>query len=146
MKVYVTVGLVVVAVLGLVMLMTVPKIMAKTSEPVYCASCHVMEAEYTAWGKAGAHSRKWCVECHLPHQNQAAYYVWKSLDGMKDMYVFHLGRVPDEIHASEHAREVLQANCIRCHAEAVAHIQKDRQCWSCHKRITHRYSGMRDTI
>ena len=113
---------------------------------VYCISCHVMEAEYEAWMHAGAHRRKNCVDCHLPNENKFVHYLWKSIDGLKDLIVFHSGQVPEQIKISSHGREVLQNNCIRCHETTVMVIDTDRQCWNCHKRISHIHTGIRATL
>lgn len=66
-----------------------PQLLAKSEHPSFCAGCHVMEAEYDAWAHAGAHRRKACIDCHLPNDNAAIHYVWKSLDGMKDIALFY---------------------------------------------------------
>ncbi len=118
-----------------------PKLLARTETPEFCASCHVMEAEYEAWFHTGAHRRIRCVDCHLPHQNPAVYYMWKGIDGTRDAVMFHTGLVPDRIEISRHGQDVLQDNCLRCHAEAVAMIDKERRCWGCHRRLAHRTSG-----
>ncbi|HYA43933.1 MAG TPA: cytochrome c nitrite reductase small subunit [Syntrophobacteraceae bacterium] len=118
-----------------------PKLLEKSETPDFCVSCHVMEAEYEAWFHEGVHRRIKCVDCHLPHRDAAAYYVWKSIDGLKDMVVFYSGQVPEFIKASEHAQHVLQSNCIRCHETTVENIDNERQCWRCHRRLVHVRSG-----
>jgi cytochrome c nitrite reductase small subunit len=118
-----------------------PKLLARSETPDFCSSCHVMESQYEAWFHEGAHRRINCVDCHLPHHNIGAHYLWKSIDGMKDVVVFYSGRVPETIKASEHAQEVLQDNCIRCHTATVEKIDNERQCWSCHRRLAHIRSG-----
>ena len=127
--------------MGGFLMLGLPKLLAKSEMPDFCASCHVMEAEYEAWFHEGAHRRINCVDCHLPRNNVAAHYIWKSLDGLKDMVVFYSGRVPELIEASDHAQHVLQSNCIRCHETSVEMIDNDRQCWSCHRRLMHLRSG-----
>ncbi|MEW6221147.1 MAG: cytochrome c nitrite reductase small subunit [Thermodesulfobacteriota bacterium] len=123
-----------------------PRLLASSSQPDFCAGCHVMEAEFMAWSHAGAHRRKLCVDCHLPNENVAVHYLWKSLDGLKDVVAFYSGRVPDRIEVTEHGRQVLQANCVRCHEEAVEMIGQERPCWACHRRIAHRRSGSIETL
>ena len=131
--------------IGVFCLLGPPRLLAKSEKADFCASCHVMEAEYEAWFHEGAHRRINCVDCHLPHDNMTAHYVWKSLDGMKDTFVFYSGRVPERIEASDHARRVLQSDCIRCHETSVEMIGKDRLCWSCHRRLVHVRSGSIET-
>ena len=91
----------------------------------FCINCHAMEAEYEAWMHSGAHRRKDCVDCHLPNENKFVHYLWKSIDGLKDLIVFHSGQVPEQIKISSHGREVLQNNCIRCHETTVMVIDTD---------------------
>lgn len=146
------IGLLGLAVLGLAVFAAIfmalgpPRLLAKSEAPSFCAGCHVMEGEYDAWSHAGAHRREMCVDCHLPNGNKTLHYVWKSIDGMKDTVAFYSGRVPDRISISSHGREVLQSNCIRCHENAVAYIDKERPCWQCHRRIAHRGAGQIQTL
>jgi cytochrome c nitrite reductase small subunit len=123
-----------------------PRLLAKSETPDFCASCHVMEAEYEAWSHAGAHRRQKCVDCHLPNHNTAMHYLWKSIDGMKDTLAFYSGRVPERIEISDHGQQVVQANCIRCHEITVIHISQERLCWQCHRRIAHQGTGQIQTL
>ena len=127
---------------GLFLAIGPPGLLARSETPDFCASCHVMESQYEAWFHQGAHRRIRCVDCHLPNDNLAAHYVWKSIDGMKDVVVFNSGRVPDDIRISEHGRRVVQANCVRCHDEAVFMINQERPCFDCHRRVRHRLTGV----
>lgn len=119
-----------------------PQLLAKSEMPEFCSSCHVMEAQYEAWFHEGAHRRILCVDCHLPHQNVAVHYTWKSIDGMKDMMIFYSGRVPETIKISTRGQNVLKANCIRCHEMTVDRIDTGRPCWECHRRLAHIRSGV----
>lgn len=119
-----------------------PQLLAKSESPEFCgSSCHVMEEQYTAWSHAGAHRRIRCVDCHLPNSNHLEHYLWKSIDGMKDVVAFHSGELPERINLSRHGSQVVQENCIRCHAEAVSAMDTTRQCWSCHRQLRHRLTG-----
>lgn len=132
------VGLVVLAIL----LVGPPQLLAKSESPAFCgSSCHVMEEQYTAWSHAGAHRRIRCVDCHLPNDNHFEHYLWKSIDGMKDVVAFHSGQIPERIALSNHGSQVVQDNCIRCHAEAVSSMDTTRQCWGCHRQLRHRLTG-----
>jgi cytochrome c nitrite reductase small subunit len=112
----------------------------------YCIRCHVMQAEYEAWMHSGAHRRKECVDCHLPNENKAVHYIWKAIDGMKDVIIFHSGKIPEQIKISSHGEKVLQSNCIRCHETTVMLMDQGRKCWSCHRRITHLHTGITETF
>jgi cytochrome c nitrite reductase small subunit len=119
-----------------------PQLLAISESPAFCASCHVMEEQHTSWSHAGAHRRIRCVDCHLPNGNPLVHYVWKSIDGMKDVVSFHSGMVPERITLSSHGAKVVQSNCIRCHAEAVSQMDATRQCWGCHRQLRHRLTGI----
>ncbi len=145
LRIVIVAGLVVVAV-AIFLLHGPPKLLAKSESPGFCASCHVMESEFESWAHEGAHRRKLCVDCHLPNENVAIHYVWKSIDGLKDIAFFYSGRVPEHIKLTSHGEKVLQANCIRCHKETVEFMDHDRKCWECHRRIMHKRSGSIETI
>lgn len=134
-------GLAAVAVMAFVALGP-PRLLEKSEAPTFCAGCHVMGDQYTAWSHAGAHRRIRCVDCHLPNGNPVVHYVWKSIDGMKDVVAFYSGHVPDPIKLSGHGAKVVQANCIRCHGEAVSRMDTTRQCWGCHRQLRHRLTGI----
>ncbi|MEW6428499.1 MAG: cytochrome c nitrite reductase small subunit [Thermodesulfobacteriota bacterium] len=145
-------GLTVLALLATAVLVSIfvavgpPQLLARSESPLFCAGCHVMESEYEAWSHAGAHRREMCVDCHLPNDNTLLHYTWKSIDGLKDVAVFYSGRVPERITISEHGRKVVQQNCLRCHETTVMHIDQERICWDCHRRISHRRSGAITTL
>jgi cytochrome c nitrite reductase small subunit len=119
-----------------------PGLYAKSETPEFCGSCHVMDTEYEAWFHGGAHSRIKCVDCHLPNDTLPRHLVWKSIDGLWDLASFHSGWVSDPITLSGHGARVVQENCLRCHAETMARVNEDRQCWTCHRRMTHKQVGI----
>lgn len=122
-----------------------PQLLAKTETPLFCSSCHVMQSQYEAWTNVGAHRTIKCVDCHLPHENMGVYYVWKSIDGMKDMVVFYSGQTPEIIEISNRQQRVVQSNCIRCHEARVEMIDQERNCWECHRWLQHNLAGYRIT-
>ncbi len=123
-----------------------PKLLARSESPDFCASCHVMQAEYEAWAHTGAHRRKACIDCHLPNDNLALHYAWKSLDGVKDIALFYSGMAHERATISEHGMQVLQGNCIRCHGSTAQFIDPERKCWECHRRLRHRWSGVQSGV
>lgn len=135
-----------VVVVLLLLLFGPPQLLAKSDSPAFCGSCHVMEAQYEAWAHTGAHRRKQCVDCHLPNDNSGVHYLWKGIDGLKDVALFYSGMVPERIKITEHGARVLQANCIRCHEQTVMRINLERNCWECHRRLMHTRSGAMQTI
>lgn len=131
-------------VVGAFLLFGPPQLLATSETPEFCAACHVHESHYEAWFHVGAHRSLKCVDCHLPGESLAAHYVWKSIDGMRDVAVFYSGRAPDILELTDHAKAVLQANCIRCHEGRVAMIDQQRPCWECHRFVQHRRAGVRE--
>ena len=131
---------------GLFVLFGPPQLYAKTGSPEYCGSCHVMEAEYDAWRHAGAHRRIKCIDCHLPNDNKVNHLAWKNIDGMTDMFKFYTGQVQENLRISDRGGKTVLENCKRCHEETIARISEDRKCWDCHRRLSHKVSGVRDTI
>jgi cytochrome c nitrite reductase small subunit len=123
-----------------------PQLYAKSSTPEFCAGCHVMETEYEAWRHTGAHRRIKCVDCHLPNDTKVRHLTWKNIDGMKDMILFYSGKVSENLRISERGARVVQENCRRCHEETIARINVDRNCWECHRRLSHKFSGAMDTL
>ncbi len=123
-----------------------PQLLAKSESPDFCSQCHVMESQYESWMHQGAHRRKLCVDCHLPNDNAAVHYVWKSIDGLKDVLFFYSGMTPEHIELSSHGADVVRANCIRCHESTVSMISHERKCWDCHRRIMHKRSGSIETV
>ena len=86
------------------------------------------------------------MDCPLPNENTALHYVWKSLDGIKDLTLFYSGMASEHIKISSKGADVLQANCIRCHESAVEFISQERKCWECHRRLQHRRTGAMATL
>src|SRR3954468_15054941 len=37
-----------------------------SSDPRACMNCHIMNDEYSSWGKSSHHAAAKCVDCHLP--------------------------------------------------------------------------------
>ena len=119
-----------------------PKLYAKSASPEFCSSCHVMEANYENWFHNGGHRRTLCVDCHLPNDHPVNHLMWKSLDGMKDVWIFYSGKVPERIKLSEHGASVVVDNCRRCHEQMVSFVKEDRRCWECHRRLSHLTTGV----
>ena len=117
------------------------------SAPETCANCHVMDSQYENWYHAPHEKATECVDCHLPHENVAAYYLEKGRQGAKDVYAFTTGDIPVAIRASEKTKGIIQSNCLRCHEQKVESIVMgaqpfDRYCWDCHRTVSHGTRGL----
>ena len=112
-----------------------------------CNNCHVMDAQYENWYHAAHERVAVCTDCHLPHQNIVSYYIYKGYSGMKDVLSFTFKTYPDAIRATQQTNQIVQANCIRCHANTVDSIIAsaqpfDRYCWDCHRSVAHGERGL----
>ncbi len=117
------------------------------SAPETCANCHVMDSQYENWYHAAHEKVTECVDCHLPHDNIAVYYLEKGRQGAKDVLAFTTGNIPIAIRASLRSQNIIQQNCIRCHNDTVENIVMgaqsfDRQCWDCHRSVAHGARGI----
>lgn len=111
--------------------------------PETCMNCHVMNASYVTW-RHGSHARTaTCNDCHVPHTSLAAQYAFKAKDGLWHATVFTMRWEPQVIRLAARAVPVVEANCRRCHAEAIvdvaqaAHQPGDLRCWDCHRETPH---------
>jgi cytochrome c nitrite reductase small subunit len=107
-----------------------------------CANCHVMDSMYENHFHAPHRAWTTCADCHLPHDNLAIYYMEKGRQGAHDVYVFSTGQTPQLIRLNKNSRQIVQQNCIRCHADAVETIMAgvqpfERRCWDCHRSVAH---------
>jgi cytochrome c nitrite reductase small subunit len=123
-----------------------PKLYAKSESPEFCASCHVMASEYENWFHAGAHRRVKCVDCHLPNDNLARHLIWKGIDGGRDFLTFHTGLYAKDIRLTPAGAKIVKENCLRCHAETMARVSEDRNCWVCHRQLSHQQTGVVATL
>lgn len=139
---YVLGALVLVLILGVFTAFGPPGLYAKSESPEFCGSCHVLQPEYEAWFHSGAHAQIKCVDCHLPNDTFASHLLWKSLDGLKDWGKFHTGMVSQDIRISKHGARVVADNCRRCHTETMARVNEERECWTCHRKMTHKQTGI----
>jgi cytochrome c nitrite reductase small subunit len=122
-----------------------PGLYAYSATPEFCNSCHVMNSRYEAWFHNGAHRRIKCVDCHLPNDTAVNHFMAKMLDGGQEALLFHSGRVSEPIRLSAHGAKVLRENCLRCHTETMARVNEERNCWFCHRSLSHLLTGVRQT-
>ncbi len=108
------------------------------NDPATCANCHVMAGHYAGWQAAPHHLVATCNDCHTPAGGIAKYVV-KATNGYHHSMAFTLGGYPEVIRARPQSREVVEANCRRCHAalvDGVAH-GGDVSCVRCHPSVGH---------
>lgn len=111
--------------------------MQATDQAAFCGRCHVMaEAAWTH--KKSVHAKQTCNECHAPH-NLAAKMPFKARAGTHDIMVNTFGKPDDVIHATNSTKEVVQANCRRCHEAATMDVSMNvkANCTDCHRNVPH---------
>ncbi len=116
-------------------------------DPAACANCHIMQTQYDAWQKASHHHVAVCVDCHVPESFIPKYLV-KAENGWRHGKLFTTGGFVEPIVVQQAGREILQANCIRCHRDLTADMRagadalgsshdSDLPCTHCHANVGH---------
>ena len=120
-----------------------------SDNPETCTNCHIMAPQYATWNHSSHREVAHCNDCHVPHNNFLNKYYFKAKDGLRHATIFTLRREPQVIFILEEGAEVVQQNCIRCHADllvdpklkgTVAHHttkRTGRKCWECHREVPH---------
>jgi len=111
--------------------------MNTTDQAGFCGSCHSM-AEAALTHKQSLHAKFACNECHAPH-NIAAKIPFKTKEGARDIFATVAKTIPDMIHPGEETREVVQANCLRCHEAGIqtVNMTSKTHCTDCHRHVPH---------
>jgi cytochrome c nitrite reductase small subunit len=108
-----------------------------TDQASFCASCHAMDE--AAWThKQSLHAQFDCNECHTPASIPAKVSS-KAKTGLHDVFVNVSGKVPDLLHARQDMKDVIQANCRRCHVSTTRSVAMDVKpyCTDCHRSVPH---------
>ena len=117
-----------------------------SDSPETCMNCHVMTDAYASWQRGSHGQTAVCVDCHIPHSNPVAKLAFKGMDGIRHSYVFTVRSEPQVLKLSSGAIPVVQANCLRCHANHFDMIRlpgpKERKCWDCHSNIHGEVHGL----
>jgi cytochrome c nitrite reductase small subunit len=114
-----------------------------TSRPEACNNCHIMNDQYNSWVKGSHHSVARCVDCHLPH-SLIPKYISKMDNGFFHSWAFTFENFHQPIQIKKRNMNILQKNCITCHAEMVSAIlpggaehYQPQSCTLCHANVGH---------
>jgi cytochrome c nitrite reductase small subunit len=114
-----------------------------SDDPKACINCHVMTPEYATW-QHSSHARvATCNDCHVPHDSTLSKYYFKAKDGFRHSLLFTLRKEHQVMQAIPESKQVIQENCLRCHAQVVqevkaqAHADATRSCTDCHRETPH---------
>ena len=116
-----------------------------STDPRTCLNCHVMRPQYEAWLKSGHRHTTVCVDCHLPERGLVKW-VAKADQGFRHSLAFTLQNFKEPIEIKPWDRDIVQANCLRCHADfvhavTVAPVRGDLDCLHCHAGAGHGAGG-----
>lgn len=112
-----------------------------STDPAACANCHIMRPQYDSWQKASHHAVATCADCHLPHEF-VHKYVAKLENGWNHSRAFTLQDFAEPIVITAENAEILQANCLHCHADlvhdqSIALTTDAPRCVGCHVSVGH---------
>lgn len=112
--------------------------MQATDQAAFCGGCHIM-GEAALTHSISGHAKLACNECHAPY-NLAAKLPFKAVAGTSDVLDTLRKNYPDVIHAEKKHKDVIQANCVRCHAVTLQNVAMDAKasCTECHRSVPHR--------
>ena len=110
-------------------------------DPAACANCHIMWSQYDSWQKSSHHTVATCVDCHLPH-DFIGKYLAKAENGWNHSRAFTLQDFAEPIAITEKNADILQANCLYCHADLVhgqvgGRPEDAPRCVHCHSGVGH---------
>jgi len=114
-----------------------------SNDPKACVNCHIMRDQYEGWQKGSHHAVATCNDCHVP-QSFPAKYVAKALNGYHHSRGFTLGDFHEPIQIKPANSQILQDNCLRCHATIVQDVVHGSttaadavRCVQCHRHVGH---------
>jgi len=120
-----------------------------SDKPETCVNCHIMAPQYSTWKHSAHREVAHCNDCHVPHNTVINKYYFKAKDGMRHASIFTLRKEPQVILIREEGANVVQENCIRCHAAMLQNIEDmrnrnitgeisfEKKCVSCHRETPH---------
>lgn len=122
---------------GMVAMVGIGMAVKGTDGAAFCNSCHSMNE--AAWTHSQSVHRQFdCNECHTP-ADYVAKLPYKAKVGLHDIYVNTTSTVPDLIHTKQDMKDVIQANCRRCHVGTTMDVAMDVKpyCTDCHRSVPH---------
>jgi cytochrome c nitrite reductase small subunit len=111
-------------------------------DPRACVNCHIMRPQYDAWQKSSHHQVAVCIDCHLP-EAFIPKYLAKAENGWRHGEKFTTQQFVEPIVVQAKGRAILEANCLRCHAELAHQIatgsspEQQLPCTHCHSGVGH---------
>jgi len=116
-----------------------------SENPTACINCHIMRDQFDGWQKAGHHATATCNACHIPH-DFVGKYLAKAEHGFWHSKGFTLQDFHEPIRISDRDRDIVNRNCIHCHADLVDPLTapaaaqghgSETNCLHCHAHVGH---------
>jgi cytochrome c nitrite reductase small subunit len=113
-----------------------------TNDPAACANCHVMDDYHAAWLKGSHRAAATCNDCHTP-EGLIPKYAVKASNGFWHSFRFTTGDFPDRIRMRPSNVEVVDAACVKCHADIASdlrlhgEVEPGQACVRCHSQVGH---------
>lgn len=113
-----------------------------SDDPAACINCHVMRDQFEGWNHSSHREVAVCNDCHTPHTFPEKYII-KGINGWNHSVAFTLDNYPDNIQIRDFNADVVQENCVYCHAQLVREIYTSPsgeivECVTCHRDVGHR--------
>lgn len=124
---------------GIIIALTAAASYQYTGSPGFCSLCHSLERVHSQW-QLSKHKQFACIECHIPAGNIKDKIMYKIIAGTDDLVNEVLRNYPAYITLSSHGREIMNANCLRCHFSTVENtkmVGASRNCSKCHRNLVH---------
>lgn len=114
----------------------VPAVARAVGSPGACGTCHTMSPQVAAFARS-AHRQLACAECHTP--SGVVERAVEEVRAASRHVVAYFAGPPDVVHAGAESRDVIQANCVACHAPLVRDVRHGggRYCFDCHRFTPH---------
>src|SRR4030042_3786510 len=120
-----------------------------SDKPEACVNCHIMAPQYATWSHSSHRDIARCNDCHVPHNNIINKYYFKARDGLRHAAIFTMRAEPQVIQIKKASDDVVQQNCIDCHASLLTdsriqnyndrfnYLRTSRSCRDCHRETPH---------
>jgi len=105
----------------------------------FCSSCHSMKPVHNQW-QSSNHHQFTCTECHLPDTHIGGKVTYKTRAGLNDLVHETARDYPAGIGFSTEGRQIVNKNCVRCHASTIAATPMAEggvDCLKCHRYLVH---------
>ena len=126
-------------IIGIVLMAVAVLAYHQSGDARFCGSCHSMKPVHQKW-KVSNHHQFTCTECHLPDTHIAGKVAYKTRAGLNDLIHETARDYPAGIDLSAHGRQIINGNCVRCHASNIARTpmaQGGADCLKCHRYLVH---------